>query len=61
MNLNALYGEEGILIAKEETITIPTAVYNEVVITGKEKNYAESYIIEKYIKESKILVNKFFY
>jgi len=51
-------GKIDYLITKEESIVIPTAVYNEVVITGKERNYSESYIIEKYIKEGKILVNK---
>ena len=46
------------LISKEKQIIIPTAVYNEVVIIGKEKKYAESFIIEKMINNGEIVVKK---
>jgi len=37
-------------------INIPKAVYEEVVVQGKDKNYAESFIIERYIENKKIVV-----
>lgn len=46
------------MITKEKQIIIPTAVYNEVVIIGKEKKYAESFIIEKMVKNGEIIVKK---
>lgn len=51
-------GKLNYLINKEKEILIPTAVFNEVVIEGKMNNYNESYIIENYINEGKIIVNK---
>ena len=38
------------------TISIPKAVFDELVIEGKQKNYFESYSIESFIKEKKIKV-----
>ncbi len=38
------------------TISIPKAVFDELVIEGKQKNYSESYSIETFIKEKKIKV-----
>jgi len=46
------------LITKEKQLIIPTAVYNEVVIIGKEKKYAESFLIEKMINNGEIVVKK---
>ena len=37
-------------------ISIPKAVFDELVIEGKQKNYSESYSIETFIKEGKINV-----
>jgi len=37
-------------------LSIPKAVYDELVIKGKQKNYSESYSIETFIKEKKINV-----
>lgn len=39
-------------------INIPQSVFNEVVTEGKNKNYSESFIIERYVKEDKIAVIK---
>ena len=39
-----------------ENIKIPKAVYDEVVIKGKLKEYSEAFIIESFVKEEKILV-----
>jgi len=49
-------GKIGFLLEKEE-IMIPFAVFQEILI-GKDKNYAESYIIEELIKKDKIMVEK---
>ena len=49
-------GKIDYLIDQVKEILIPKAVYNEVVISGKNKNYAESYIIENYINDGKIIV-----
>ncbi len=49
-------GKIGYVIDHFNEILIPKAVYNELVIEGKENNYSESYIIEKYINEEKIIV-----
>lgn len=38
-------------------ITIPRAVFNEVVVKGKMKNYSEAFTIENFIKEEKIIVS----
>ncbi len=37
-------------------INIPKAVFDEVVVEGKLKNYSEAFIIESFIKEEKIIV-----
>ncbi len=37
-------------------IKIPEAVYEETVIKGKEMNYSEAFMIERYIDEKKIKV-----
>jgi uncharacterized protein len=37
-------------------IAIPRAVYDEVVIEGKKKNYMESFIIENLVNEGNIVV-----
>lgn len=37
-------------------INIPKAVYDEVVVKGKLKNYSEAFTIESFIKEEKIVV-----
>jgi len=37
-------------------INIPKAVFDEVVVRGKLKEYSESFIIERFVKEEKILV-----
>ncbi len=39
-----------------KNINIPKAVFDEVVIEGKLKNYAEAFTIESFIKEEKITV-----
>jgi predicted nucleic acid-binding protein len=39
-----------------DNISIPKAVFNELVIKGKEKNYSEAYSVETFIKEKKINV-----
>jgi len=49
-------GKIDYLINQVKEILIPKAVYNEVVIAGKSKNYAESFIIENYINNGKIVV-----
>lgn len=35
-------------------IIIPKAVFDELIVKGKQKNYSESYSIESFIKEEKI-------
>ncbi|TKJ20293.1 MAG: hypothetical protein CEE43_13190 [Promethearchaeota archaeon Loki_b32] len=37
-------------------INIPKAVFDEVVVKGKFKNYSEAFTIESFIKEEKIIV-----
>ena len=37
-----------------DKISIPKAVFDELVTEGKQKNYSESYSIETFIKEKKI-------
>ncbi len=37
-------------------INIPKAVFDEVVVKGKIKNYSEAFTIESFIKEEKIVV-----
>jgi predicted nucleic acid-binding protein len=37
-------------------INIPKAVFDEVVVKGKLKNYSEAFTIESFIKEEKIIV-----
>lgn len=37
-------------------IVIPKSVYDETVAIGKSKGYEDSYIIEKYVRESKIKI-----
>ncbi|MHA1250874.1 MAG: hypothetical protein ACTSRP_12855 [Candidatus Helarchaeota archaeon] len=44
------------LISKEKKILIPNEVYKEVVIQGKQKDYLEAFLIEKYINNGKIEV-----
>lgn len=39
-------------------VTIPKAVFDEVVVKGKITNYAEAFTIESFIKEEKIIVSK---
>ena len=39
-----------------KVVNIPKAVFDEVVVKGKENNYAEAFIIENFIKEEKIIV-----
>jgi len=39
-------------------INIPEAVFDEVIIQGKEKNFSEAFIIERFIREEKIEVIK---
>jgi len=39
-----------------KNIHIPKAVFEEVVIIGKLKNYSEAFIIERFVKEEKIIV-----
>ena len=51
-------GKIDYLINKENNIIIPPAVFSEAVIEGKKNNYAESYIIENYINDGKITINK---
>ncbi|TFF89108.1 MAG: hypothetical protein EU548_08020 [Promethearchaeota archaeon] len=38
-------------------IYIPKAVFNEVVEEGKSKNYSEAFIVERFIKENKIIIS----
>jgi len=37
-------------------INIPKAVFDEVVVKGKLKNYSEAFTIERFVKEEKIIV-----
>ncbi|MHA1386570.1 MAG: DUF3368 domain-containing protein, partial [Candidatus Helarchaeota archaeon] len=37
-----------------KNITIPKAVFDEVVVKGKSKHFSEAFTIENYIKEEKI-------
>jgi len=37
-------------------VDIPKAVFEEVVVQGKENNYSEAFIIENYIKKEKIKI-----
>ncbi|TFG25144.1 MAG: hypothetical protein EU529_01800 [Promethearchaeota archaeon] len=39
-----------------KNVTIPKAVFDEVVVKGKLKNYSEAFTIESFIKEEKIIV-----
>ncbi|MHA1378500.1 MAG: hypothetical protein ACTSRG_08980, partial [Candidatus Helarchaeota archaeon] len=39
-----------------KNITIPKAVFDEVVVKGKLENFFEAFTIENYIKEEKIIV-----
>ena len=41
-----------------KNIKIPKAVFDEVVVKGKLKNYSEAFIIESFVKEEKIIVIK---
>ena len=49
-------GEIGFFLNLMNKIEIPKAVFEEIVIKGKENNYSEANIIENYIKEEKINV-----
>ncbi len=40
-----------------KNVTIPKAVFEEVVIKGKLNNYSEAFTIERFIKEEKIIVS----
>ena len=40
-----------------KNITIPKAVFDEVVVKGKINNYSEAFTIESFIKEEKIIVS----
>ena len=39
-----------------KNVIIPKAVFNEIVVEGKQKNYSEAFLIESFIKEEKINV-----
>jgi len=39
-----------------KNVTIPKAVFDEVIVKGKSNNYSEAFIIEGLIKEEKIVV-----
>lgn len=39
-----------------KNVTIPKAVFDEVVVKGKSNNYSEAFIIERLVKEEKIIV-----
>ncbi|MEJ2295391.1 MAG: hypothetical protein P8Y23_11585, partial [Candidatus Lokiarchaeota archaeon] len=42
-----------------KNITIPKAVFDEVVVRGKSNNYSEAFTIEGFMKEEKIIVSNF--
>ncbi len=46
------------LLELVKKIKIPEAVFDEVVIRGKNNHFSEAFIIERFIKEEKILVIK---
>ncbi len=46
------------VINKEKKLLIPPAVFQEVIVRGKEEKYAEAFIIENYLKSDKIEVKK---
>ncbi len=49
-------GKINLLFNLVKHITIPKAVFDEVILKGKAKNYVEAFIIERFIKEDKIKV-----
>ena len=51
-------GKIGYLFKLVKKINIPKAVFNEIVIKGKQKNFSEAFSIENFIKEEKIYVIK---
>lgn len=55
MHLTRL-GKINYLFKMVNNINIPKAVFNEVVVLGKLKNFSEAFIIERFIKEEKIIV-----
>ena len=50
-------GKINYLLKVTGQIAIPKAVYDEVVIEGKKKNYMESVIVENLINEGKVIVS----
>lgn len=49
-------GKINYLFKMVKNINIPKAVFDEVVVLGKLKNYSEAFTIERFIKEEKIIV-----